>query len=311
MGRLIYTVTLNPALDRSIEIEEFVYDDANRVRLEERYAGGKGIDASRVIKVLGGDSVALGFVGGFHGMELEQRLLRQGVKCDFVETRGETRTNILIFERKKKSHTSLNASGPDVNEVEVKELIEKIKKLDNPNYVIVSGSIPGGIPKDIYKEIITIAKSKGAVTALDADGEVMIRGIDATPFIIKPNLHEIARLLDRKVDGVSDAAQAAKEMKDRGIPIVIVSMGGDGAVLVSDGISLLGIPPKVEVDSTVGAGDSFLAAFVLSHSRKMDIRECLRLGVAAGAAASMTPGTELARKEDVDDIIPRVTIEEI
>ncbi len=308
---MIYTVTLNPALDRAIEVEELVADDANRVESEERYAGGKGIDASRVIKILGGDSVALGFIGGFHGMELEQRLLRQGVRCDFVETRGETRTNILIFERTKKSHTSLNASGPDVNEVEVKELVEKVKKLEDPSYVIVSGSIPMGVSKDIYREIITIVKSKGAITVLDADGEVMIRGIDATPFIIKPNLHEIGRLLGRKVEGVRDAAQAATEMKDRGVSIVIVSMGGDGAVLVSDGAKLLGIPPKVEVDSTVGAGDSFLAAFVLGHSTKMDIRECLRLGVAAGAAASMTPGTELARKKDVDDILPHVTIEEI
>jgi fructose-1-phosphate kinase PfkB-like protein len=131
------------------------------------------------------------------------------------------------------------------------------------------------------------------------------------PFIIKPNLHEIGRMLDREVTGVMGAVSAADEMREKGISIVIVSMGGDGAVVVSDGTRLVGIPPKVEVVSTVGAGDSFLAAFVLGHSRDMNIKECLRLGVAAGAAASMTPGTELARKKDVDDILPRVKIEEV
>lgn len=311
---MIYTITLNPALDRSIIVDNLVSDDANRVESEERYAGGKGIDASRVIKVLGGESVALGFVGGFHGIELEQRLLRQGVMCDFVETRGETRTNILIFEKQKNTQTILNASGPEVNEFEIRELLEKIKLVDNPEYVIVSGSVPKGVRQDIYKDIVTILKDRGAVTALDADGEVMKNGIGSLPNIVKPNIYELGRIIDREIKSVDDAVKGAEELLNKGVETVLVSMGGDGALLVGDSVGakgIRGIPPKVKVDSTVGAGDSFLAAFILGKYRKLNIEDCLTFAVAAGAAASITPGTELCRKEDVERILKEVRIEEI
>lgn len=306
---MIYTVTLNPALDRALEVDELVPDDANRIRWEHSYAGGKGIDASRVIQVLGGESVALGFVGGFHGMELEQRLLRQGVRCDFVETRGETRTNILIFEQNKKTHTSLNASGQKVNEVEIGELLDKIREVEDPGYFIVSGSVPEGVPVDIYEKIVALARERGALVALDADGEVMRRGFNAAPDFIKPNIHELGRLVERRLSSVEDALEATEIVRGQGVSTILVSMGDHGALLVSDEARLLGIPPRVEVDSTVGAGDSFLAGFILAHSRGETHESCLRLAVAAGTAAAMTPGTELARKKDVEAILPRVTIE--
>jgi len=308
---MIYTVTLNPALDRALEVDELVPDDANRIRWECSYAGGKGIDASRVIQVLGGESVALGFVGGFHGMELEQRLLRQGVRCDFVETRGETRTNILIFEKNKKTHTSLNASGQKVNEVEIGEMLDKIRDVESPGYFIVSGSVPEGVPVDIYEKIITLARERGALVALDADGEVMRRGLAAQPDFIKPNMHELGRLVKRQLSSVEDAREAAEVVLDRGISTILVSMGDMGALLVTDEVRLLGIPPRVEVDSTVGAGDSFLAGFILAHSRGEAYESCLRLAVATGAAAAMTPGTELARKKDVEEILPGVEIKDM
>jgi len=308
---MIYTVTLNPALDRALEVNELVPDDANRIRWEHSYAGGKGIDASRVIQVLGGESVALGFVGGFHGMELEQRLLRQGVRCDFVETRGETRTNILIFEKNKKSHTSLNASGQKVNEVEIGELLDKIREVEDPGYFIISGSVPEGVPVDIYEKIVSIARERGALVALDADGEVMRRGLSATPNFIKPNIHELGRLVERRLSSVEDALEATEIVRGWGVSTILVSMGDMGALLVSDEARLLGVPPTVEVDSTVGAGDSFLAGFILAHSRGETHESCLRLAVASGAAAAMTPGTELARKKDVEAIMPRVTIETV
>jgi 6-phosphofructokinase 2 len=308
---MIYTVTLNPALDRALEVNELVPDDANRIRWECSYAGGKGIDASRVIQVLGGESVALGFVGGFHGMELEQRLLRQGVRCDFVETRGETRTNILIFEKNKKTHTSLNASGQKVNEVEIGELLDKVRKVVDPSYFIVSGSVPEGVPVDIYEKIINIVRARGVLVALDADGEVMRRGLSAMPDFIKPNIHELGRLVERRLSTVEDVLEATQIVRGWGVSTILVSMGDAGALLVSNGARLLGIPPKVDVDSTVGAGDSFLAGFILAHSRGEDPKSCLRLAVAAGAAAAMTPGTELARKNDVEEILPHVTIEDV
>lgn len=308
---MIYTVTLNPALDRALEVDELVPDDANRIRQEHSYAGGKGIDASRVIQVLGGESVALGFVGGFHGMELEQRLLRQGVRCDFVETRGETRTNILIFEKNKKTHTSLNASGQKVNEVEIGELLDKIRSVENPAYFIVSGSVPEGVPVDIYKKIVTLAHERGALVALDADGEVMRRGLTARPDFIKPNMHELGRLVERRLSSVEDALETAEIILGKGITTILVSMGDMGALLITNEIRILGVPPRVEVDSTVGAGDSFLAGYILAHSRGEAHESCLRLAVATGAAASMTPGTELARKKDVEEILSHVEIKDM
>ena len=308
---MIYTVTLNPALDRSIELQELRNDDANRIESEKSYAGGKGIDASRVIQVLGGQSIALGFVGGFNGMELEQRLLRQGVRCDFVETRGDTRTNIIIYVRSSGTYTTLNAKGPDVNEVETRELLDKIREIDDMSYMVVSGSIPRGVGKDIYRHIIEIARKKGAFVALDADGEPMLQGIEAGPSIIKPNIHELGRLMGTEIHDIEGVLSAAGELKKKEIDIVVVSMGGKGAVLVSDSVRLLAIPPKVTVGSTVGAGDSLLAGFVLGHFQGRRLAECLRFGVAAGAATAMSSGTELCKREDVEALLPKVEIKEV
>jgi 6-phosphofructokinase 2 len=308
---MIYTVTLNPALDRAIEVEELRTDDANRIESENSYAGGKGIDASRVIQVLGGQSVALGFIGGFNGMELEQRMLRQRVLCDFVHTRGDTRTNILIYVRSSGSYTTLNAKGPEVNEVEVKELFDKIQALTDVSYMIMSGSIPLGVSEDIYRKIIKVAREKGAFVALDADGESLRQGIEGGPSIIKPNMHELGRLLDRKITDVEGALAAADELKKKEIDMILISMGAKGALLVSDSARLLAVPPQVKVGSTVGAGDSLLAAFILGHFQGRRLSECLRFGVAAGAASSMTPGTQLCTREDVEALMPNVVVKEI
>lgn len=308
---MIYTVTLNPALDRSIEVEKLRSDDANRIEAEKSYAGGKGIDASRVIQVLGGQSRALGFVGGFNGMELEQRLLRQGVPCDFVETRGDTRTNIIIYVRSTGTYTTLNAKGPDVNEVETKELLNKIRELEDMSYMIVSGSIPRGVGDDIYRQIVDIARKKGAFVALDTDGEPLKLGIEAGPSIIKPNIHELGRLMGQEITSTEGALSAANELKKKEIDIILVSMGGKGALLVSDSARLLAVPPKITVGSTVGAGDSLLAGFVLAHFQGRRLAECLRFGVAAGAATAMSRGTELCKREDVEALFPKVDVSEV
>ncbi|MCI0481798.1 MAG: 1-phosphofructokinase, partial [Candidatus Dadabacteria bacterium] len=308
---MIYTVTLNPALDRSIEVQQLRNDDANRIESEKSYAGGKGIDASRVIQVLGGQSIALGFVGGFNGMELEQRLLRQGVRCDFVETRGDTRTNIIIYVRSTGTYTTLNAKGPDVNEVETKEILDKISGLTDVSYMIISGSIPSGVSQDIYRQIVEIARAKGAFVALDADGEPMKQGIEAGPTIIKPNVHELGRLMGREITDIPGALDSAEGLKKKRVDIVLVSMGAKGALLVSDSARLFAVPPKIAVGSTVGAGDSLLAGFVLGHFQGRRLAECLRFGVAAGAATAMSRGTELCKREDVEELMPKVEIREV
>jgi len=198
-------------------------------------------------------------------MELEQRLLRQRVLCDFVHTRGDTRTNILIYVRSTGTYTTLNARGPEVNEVEVKELLEKIQALNDAQYMIISGSIPRAVDAGIYRKIVEIVRGKGAFVALDADGDVLKVGIEGGPSIIKPNMHELSRLLGREITDVEGALAGAEELKKKEIDIILVSMGAKGALLVSDSARLVAVPPKIKVGSTVGAGDSLLAAFILGH----------------------------------------------
>ena len=192
---MIYTVTLNPALDRTIELDGLVVDDANRILREARYAGGKGIDVSRVIAELGGESVALGFIGGYDGLELEGRLINEGVLCDFTRIGDETRTNIILVNRKNKTQIMLNAAGPKITPAEIGLFFEKIRSLPHDaEFVVVSGSVPPGVSTNIYAQLITTLKGKGIRVVLDADGELLRRGYKADPFLIKPNIHEFQRL---------------------------------------------------------------------------------------------------------------------
>ncbi|RLB07207.1 MAG: 1-phosphofructokinase, partial [Deltaproteobacteria bacterium] len=167
---MIYTITLNPALDRTIEVEGLVMDDANRILHEARYAGGKGIDVSRVIKELGGESIALGFIGGYDGLELEGRLINEGVLCDFTTIGGETRTNIILYDRKKKTQIMLNAAGPRITPAEIGLFFQKIRSIPrDTEFVALSGSVPPGVSHSIYAQIITTLKGRGIRVALDAD----------------------------------------------------------------------------------------------------------------------------------------------
>ncbi len=297
---MIYTLTLNPALDRTIRVKQLTFDDANRVISEERFAAGKGIDVSRVVIELGGSTMAFGFVGGYAGAELEDRLRLAGVPADFVHIGSETRTNVVIMDLETNSITALNAKGPHATRVEYEQLLKKLKEHKfRPGFFVLSGSAPPGVPTDVYYEIVGIAKNGNLKAVLDADGELLKRGIEAKPFLIKPNSHELRRLLGSEVEGIEEVKRAGAKIRATGVENVLVSMGSDGAVLVCEEGSFLAKPPEVEAVSPVGAGDSLVAGFVLGLDTGLSFCESLRLGVAAGAACALTPGTELSKYEDV------------
>ena len=309
---MIHTLTLNPALDRTIRVRKLTFDDANRVISEERFAAGKGIDVSRAVIELGGATMAFGFVGGYAGAELEDRLKLAGVSTDFVHIGSETRTNVVISDLETNSITALNARGPQATHVEYEQLLKKLKDYKfRPGFFVISGSAPPGIPIDVYREIVNIAKDNNLKAVLDADGELLKRGLEARPFMIKPNSHELRCLLGFEAQGVKEVESAGQKVRAMGVENVLVSMGPDGAVLISEEGSFFAKPPAVEAISPVGAGDSLVAGFVLGLDTGLSFCESLRLGVAAGAACALTPGTELCKYEDVYIVRSEVEITQL
>jgi 6-phosphofructokinase 2 len=306
---MIYTITLNPALDRTMEVDGLVVDDANRILHEARYPGGKGIDCSRVIEELGGKSTALGFIGGYNGLELEGRLINEGVLCDFTRIGGETRTNIILIDRMKKTQIMLNAAGPKITPAEIGVFFQRIRSLArDAEFVIVSGSVPPGVNHNIYAQIITTLKGRGIRVALDADGELLQHGCEAKPFIIKPNIHEFQRLTGVQSVEADALLKKARSIAEGGIEIVLISMGAKGLLGVKKDEAYTVTPPPVEAVSAVGAGDSTLAGFIYALTKGRGFRDSLLLAAAAGTAAVMTPGTELCKKQDVERLKTEVRL---
>jgi 6-phosphofructokinase 2 len=194
---MIYTITLNPALDRTLWIQRVRDDVSNRILEEKSFAGGKSIDVSKVLKNLGIDNIALGFVGGFAGRELEGRLLNEGIQSDFVRVSGETRTNIIIHEKETGKQLAFNASGPEIRASELMQFIEQLERLPCADVVAIGGSLPLGVTPEIYRKIINLVQRCQAKVVLDVDGEALRQGIKAQPNVIKPNIHELSELVGR------------------------------------------------------------------------------------------------------------------
>lgn len=306
---MIYTITLNPALDRTIWIDRIRDDVSNRILEEQSFAGGKSIDVSKVLNDFGVDNVALGFVGGFAGRELEGRLLNEGIQTDFIRVSGETRTNIIIHEKETGRQLAFNARGPEIRPSEIMQLVEQIETLPSPSIVAIGGSLPSGVSPEIYRKIIALVKKCGARAVLDVDGEALRTGIKAQPTIIKPNIHELSELVGYELESLDGILTAAREINRQGVEIVLVSMGAKGILLVSDGHEYLAIPPEVKVESTVGAGDSAVAGFISGMVRGKDLKESLIYAAAAGTATTLSQGTALCQKSDFLKLVTQVKLD--
>ena len=305
---MIYTVTLNPALDRFIVVEQLLSEDTTRILSETPYAAGKGIDVSRVIRELGGQSVALGLIGGYDGLQLEGLLVNAGVMTDFTRISGETRTNIILREQKKDRQYAISAAGPEVDATEIGLFYHNFNHIRDANYLILSGSLPRGVSPNLYGQLILAGKKKSAFIVLDTDGKSLPESIEYQPTCIKPNTYELSRLAGKELQTASEIIGFCEEIHQKGIPYILVSRGKKGLLLSSVKQKIKAIAPPVEVDSTVGAGYSVVGGFVLAHSRGKDLADCVRLACAAGTATAQTPGTELCHRVVVEDILPKVQL---
>ena len=305
---MIATVTLNPALDRLLEVERLSSDDSNRVLLERHYAAGKGVDASRVIHELGGSTTAYGMVGGMEGAEIKHRLEADGITADFTEVEGDTRTNLLLHERSTGKQYLINAQGPEVAPVKLDALLERLyRKRGSFQAMIVSGSIPRGLPDTAYRTLVETLRD--VKVFVDADGDVLKHAVQARPWAIKPNRHEASRLLGRTVESRDEALEAAHELVGLGIEHVLLSMGKAGAILAHGGQVWYGHSPEVQAVSAVGSGDSMVAAYTLKVCQGHAPEKAFAWALAAGAATALTPGTELCHREDVERLVKEVSIE--
>jgi len=306
---MIYTITLNPSLDRTLWIDRIRDDVSNRILEERSYAGGKSVDVSKALKNFQVDNVALGFVGGFAGRELEGRLLNDGIQCDFIRVSGETRTNIIIHESETGRQLAFNARGPEIRPSELMQLMEQIESLPCPEVVAIGGSLPPGVSTEIYRRMITIVKRCQARVFLDVDGLALKVGIKALPNIIKPNIHELSELVGHELKSMDEITAAAREICSQGVEIVLVSMGPEGILLVAEGKEYHAVPPNVKVVSTIGAGDSSVAGFIYGTATGKSLKECLVYAAAAGTANTVSTGTALCQKEDFDKILPMVKLD--
>jgi 6-phosphofructokinase 2 len=309
---MIATVTLNPSLDRTVTVEELILDEANRWTSLRRDPGGKGINVSRVIHELGGDTIAYGFIGGIDGETMKQLLQQQGVPFDFTQIKGEIRSNFIITATACCHQTRIEAPGPHIMRHELQKLIQKVKHISpKPDYLVFAGSVPPAVPDDIYRQLIAAAKNNGIKTVLDSDNRWLKEGIKAKPNVIKPNVHEAEELLDKHLRSERAIVKALKLLVDGGIEVAVISRGKEGLIAANGEEVIKAIPPEVEVRSTVGAGDSTIAGLVLKLNEGLDLDEACRWAAAAGTAATLTPGTELCRRDDVERLFSKVKIKKL
>jgi 6-phosphofructokinase 2 len=307
---LVGTVTMNPSIDQHILIDRLVKDDALRARDIRRDPGGKGINVSRALKELGGETIAFGITGGGSGYVVKSLLHERGILFESVEVLEETRTNIILTDLSDRTQTRVSSPGPWVPLETADELITRVLRHPiAPRWWVLGGSLPRGIPTDFYARMIRALQAKGARCIVDADNDVLRIALEAAPFGIKPNESELARLVGRELHGDADVLEAARDVIAHGVQLVAVTLGAGGALVVTRDRAVRSLAPKVEVKSKVGAGDSFLAGLVLGLGRGYSLEEATRLGTAAGTAAVVHEGTQLCRRDDVERLLMSVRLE--
>ena len=300
---MIYTVTFNPAIDYVVELVSFNIGEINRTTREYMNLGGKGVNVSRVLTNLEVPNVALGFVAGFTGDALRNGLERMGVKTDFISLEeGNTRINVNI---KGVEETDINARGPEIPNSAIDELFKKLDNLQSGDTLVLAGSIPTSLPNDMYERIMERLYGKGIRFVVDATRDLLVKSLKYEPFLIKPNNHELGEIFGLELTKDNEIIYYARELKKQGAKNVLVSMAGDGAILVdeNDVAHKIGTP-KGKVKNSVGAGDSMVAGFCAGYLEKGDYKYALRMGTAAGSASAFSES--LATKQEVIDLLNKI-----
>ena len=302
---MIYTVTFNPAIDYVVRLDrELKVGDVNRAGGEDCVLGGKGINVSGVLAELGCESVALGFVAGETGAWLERGLAAQGLKTDFVHLEhGMTRINVKI---KAEKETELNGAGPDIPEGAMQALETKLDRLQKDDILILAGSIPASLAQTTYERLLARLEGRGVRAVVDATRDLLVNVLRYRPFLIKPNNHELSEIVGIKLTNDNEVVTAAKMLQEKGARNVLVSMAGDGALLLDEqgGVHRIGCPKGTVVNS-VGAGDSMVAGFVAGYQQSGgNYDTALRLGTACGSATAFSLG--LATRQDIEKLLKTI-----
>lgn len=300
---MIYTVTFNPSLDYVVQIKEFRGDSVNRVSSENLYAGGKGNNVAVILSNLGLKSRALGFRAGFTGIAMEQMLKEYGCDTDFIPLEeGMTRINVKV---KSEEEFEINGQGPKIPQEKVEQLYQKIDALTQGDVLVLSGSIPNTLPSDVYEQIMKRLDGRGVRISVDARQELLLKVLKYHPFLIKPNNHELGEMFGILLKSDEQIIEYAKKLQEMGACNVLVSMAGDGAILVAENGEVQKLlPPKGVVVNSVGAGDSMVAGFLAGYLTSGSYKQALRLGTAAGSATAFT--SWLAGKEEIEALLEQI-----
>ena len=296
---MIYTVTFNPSLDYVVQVEHFQGDAVNRTSEEHVYPGGKGNNVAVIASNLGMKSRALGFKAGFTGAAMEQMLQEFGCDTDFIALEeGVTRINVKV---KSDDEFEINGQGPRIPDEKIRQLYEKLDALESGDVLVLSGSIPNTLPDDMYERIMERLAGTGVRISVDATKDLLMNVLKYHPFLIKPNNHELGEMFGVTLESDDEIAEYARKLQEMGARNVLVSMAGDGAILVTeDGSVLKQLPPAGEVVNSVGAGDSMVAGFLAGYLKTGSYEEALKLGTAAGSATAFT--SWLADSEAIDKL---------
>ena len=292
---MVYTVTFNPALDYVVRMDDFQAGDINRTQNEEVQFGGKGINVSTVLRNLGIQNVALGFLAGFTGQALEQGLRESGIQTDFIWLpAGLTRINVKI---KAGEETEINGRGPAIPAAALEELFGKLDRLQGGDVLDLSGSIPTSLPDDVYQKILAKLEGRGILSVVDATRDLLCAVLPYKPFLIKPNNHELGEIFGRTLTTDQEIVGCAKQLQEKGARNVLVSMAGDGSLLLDEtgGVHKLGVP-KGKVRNSVGAGDSMVAGFLAGWLKTGEYAAAHRMGAAAGSATAFSDGLATERE---------------
>ena len=301
---MIYTITFNPSIDYMVSVDHFKLGTVNRTSQEYLLPGGKGINVSIVLHNLGIDSTALGFIAGFTGKEIENRVTNDfGVQCDFIDVEnGYSRIN---FKLKSDEESEVNGNGPMINKEHIDKLYNKLSCLQAGDILILSGSIPKCLSDDIYSEIMEKLTDKNIEIVVDATGDLLMKVLKHKPFVIKPNNHQLAEMFHVKLFGTQDIVKYAKKLQEMGAKNVLISMAGDGALFICEnGKVYFSNAPKGQVKNSVGAGDSMVAGFVAGYEKTKDYVQAFRMGVATGSASAFSEN--LATASEVEKLLQEI-----
>jgi len=300
---MIYTCTLNPSVDYIVKVDDFRLGELNRAAQTAVFPGGKGINVSRVLKRLGMDSVALGFIGGFTGAFIEQALAQENIPCDFVKVPEATRINIKLKSGKE---TEINGQGPTIAPPFAAELMEKVQSLRQGDILVLAGSIPTSLPSDFYGKIVKAAKEANVKVVVDTSGPALKQLIESKPFLVKPNHQELGDLFDTILHSKADAIVYGRRLVELGVENVIVSLAGDGAFFFNKEVTLFAEAPKGVVRNSVGAGDSMVAGFLAAYMSGKSVEGAFAYSVATGSATAFSE--DLCTKEKVEQLLQEVKV---